>query len=112
MPARKTKGSYLTGFFNWTEALRKFKKHESSDCHKTSVDYAVPKSCGNVIEMANEESKKTRQSNRCCLVNIIEILQYLCRQGQAIQGDTDNESNFYQLIKLRGKDDSSIDLID
>ena len=56
--------------------------------------------------MTNEESKKVRQINRRCLLKIIENLQSLCRQGQAIQGDTD--SNFYQLIKLRGKDDPGL----
>ena len=49
--------------------------------------------------------KKTMESNRICF--IIECLQYLARQGQAMQGDTDDESNFIQfiqLLKLRGKD--------
>ena len=35
---------------------------------------------------------------------MIECLQYRARQGQAMQGDTDDESNFIQLLKLRGKD--------
>ena len=96
------------GFCNWKKALDKFRQHESSECHKMAIDYAVnfPKSCRNVIEMTNEESKKVRQINRRCLLKIIENLQSLCRQGQAIQGDTD--SNFYQLIKLRGKDDPGL----
>ena len=36
--------------------------------------------------------------------SLIECLQYLARQGQAMQGDTDDASNFIQLLKLRGKD--------
>ena len=31
-------------------------------------------------------------------------MKYLARQGQAMQGDTDDESNFIQLLTLRGKD--------
>ena len=31
-------------------------------------------------------------------------MQYLARQGQTLQGDTDDESNFIQLLKLRDKD--------
>lgn len=58
--------------------------------------------------MTNDQSKKTRQLNRCGLLKILEIFQYLCRQGQAFQGVTDNESNFYQLIKLRGKNDPAL----
>ena len=36
-------------------------------------------------------------------MKVIECLQYLALQGQAMQGDTDDESNFTQLLKLRGK---------
>ena len=32
------------------------------------------------------------------------VMQYLARQGQTLQGDTDDESNFIQLLKLRDKD--------
>ncbi|CAB3991857.1 zinc finger MYM-type 1-like [Paramuricea clavata] len=72
-----------------------------------AIDYAVnfPTNCGNVIDMTNEQNKKLRQTNCCCLLKIIENLQSLCRQGQAIQGNTDTESNFYQLMKLWGRDD-------
>ena len=38
------------------------------------------------------------------MIKVIECLQYLARQRQAMQGDTDDESNFIQLLKLRGKD--------
>ena len=44
------------------------------------------------------------ESNRICFIKVTECLQYLARQGQAMQGDTDDESNFIQLLKLRGKD--------
>ena len=44
------------------------------------------------------------ESNRICFIKVIECLQYLTRQGRAMQGDTDDESNFVQLLKLRGKD--------
>ena len=44
------------------------------------------------------------ESKHICYIKVIECLQYLAQQGQAIQGDTDDESNFIQLLKLRGKD--------
>lgn len=50
------------------------------------------------------QQKKTMESNRICFIKVIECLQYLARQGQAMQGDSDDESNFIQLLKLRGKD--------
>ena len=57
--------------------------------------------CG---EMSSDAAKKTMESNRICFIKVIECLQYLAQQGQAMQGDTDDESNFIQLLKLRGKD--------
>ena len=50
------------------------------------------------------QQKKTMESNCICFIKVIECLQYLARQGQAMQGDTNDESNFVQLLKVRGKD--------
>ena len=35
-------------------------------------------------------------------------MQYLTRQGIAVQGNDDKESNFIQLLKLRAKDDRAL----
>jgi len=94
------------GFSNWKKALTRFKEHQISECHKAALEYhLIPKTHGNVLEMSSNETKKTMQENRRCLIKIIECLQYLARQGHAIQGDTDDESNFIQLLKLRGRDE-------
>ena len=58
-----------------------------------------------MLEMSSNVAEKTMETNRLCLIKIIECLQYLARQGQAMQGDTDEESNFTHLLKLRGKDE-------
>ena len=94
------------GFSNWKKALLRFKEHQLSDCHKLAIDYQMnfPTTCGNVLEMFNNAAKKTMESNRICFIKVIECLQYIARQGLAMQGDTDDESNFIQLLKLRGKD--------
>ena len=77
-----------------------------SECHKIAIDYEtnLSRTCGNVWEMSSDAAEKTMESNRICFIKVIECLQYLARQGQAMQGDTDDESNFIQLLKLRGKD--------
>ena len=41
------------------------------------------------------------ETNRLCLLKIIECLQYLARHAMPMQGDTDEEYNFLQLYKLR-----------
>ena len=94
------------GFSNWKKALVRFKEHQVSECHKLAMEYqiSIPNTCGNVIQMSNDAAKKTMATNRFCLHKIIEYLQYLARQAMPMQGDTDEESNFNQLLKLRGKD--------
>ena len=37
-------------------------------------------------------------------MKVIECLQHLARPGLAMQGDTNDESNFIQLLKLIRKD--------
>ena len=59
--------------------------------------------------MSSDTAKKTMESNRICFIKVIECLQYLAQQGQAMQGDTKDESNFVQLLKLRGKDGKKTD---
>ena len=98
------------GFSNWKKALTRFKEHQTSECHKLAVDFEVniPQTHPNFCEVSNEQAKCVMQKNRKCLIKIIECLQYLCRQGQAIQGDSDEESNLIQLLKLRSKDDGDL----
>ena len=88
-PLRKTR---------WKKALARFKGHRVSECHKIAIDYEtnLSRTCGNVWEMSSDAAKKSMESNRICFIKVIEWLQYLARQGQAMQGDTDDESNFIQ----------------
>ena len=96
-----------TGFTNWKKALTRFKEHQVSECHKMAVDYQlrIPKACGNILQVSSDVAKETMEKNRRCLAKIIECLQFLARQGLTLQGDTDDESNFIQLLKLGAKDE-------
>ena len=75
-------------------------------CYIVAIDFEtnLSRTRENVWEMSSDAAKKTMESNRICFIKVPECLQYLARQGQAIQGDTDDESNFIRLLKLRGKD--------
>ena len=94
------------GFSYWKKALAQFKERQVPQCHKIAIDYEtnLSRTCGNVWEMSSDTAKKTMESNRICFIKVIECFQYLARQGQAMQGDTNDESNFIQLLKLGGKD--------
>lgn len=102
--------SFLTdGFSNWKKAAEKFTDHQTSYCHKASLDIEANLTQNrNIIEIMSAEATKTMQSSRLCLMKVIESLQYICRQGLAIQGSTDSSSNLFQLLKLRGKDVPSL----
>ena len=106
--ARNKESAFISeGFSNWKKALTRFEEHQTSDCHRMAVEYytSIPKTCGNILEMSNDIAKKTMEINRMCFIKVIECLQNLARQGQAFQGHADDESNFTQLLKLRGKDE-------
>ena len=107
LKVEKTKDAFLsTGFSNWRKALDSFKDHEKSKFHVAalSLELVVPK-CGNVREMTNENLKIKMAENRKCLLKIIETIQFLGRQGLASRGkENDENSNFWQLLKLRTKD--------
>ena len=53
--------------------------------------------------MIDENEKKRRKLNRRIFLTILETLQYLARQGLAVRGDDDDESNFIQLLRLQSK---------
>ena len=93
-----------TGFKNRNKVLVKFKEHQGSKCHRAAVNNKVIVSqCANVAEMMNEKESDNMELNCCCLITILESLQYLVRQGLALHGNDDETSNFYQLLKLRAK---------
>ena len=96
-----------SGFFNWKKALVKFKAHQTSQCHKESVEKVsekpVHKDIGETLS-AQHTSEKTQ--NRECLKKIIETLRYLSRQSIPLRkGKDENDSNFWQLLELMAKND-------
>ena len=84
------------------KALSKFKTHQASQCHITSIELEliIPKTNHDMIDLSNKNFQKLREENRQCLAVIIESLQYLARQGILIRGHNDNEWKFVQLVKL------------
>lgn len=106
MEKNKEEAFLSNGFRNWKKALDSFKEHQKSKCHIAALTFEVtiPR-CGNIQEMTSEKIKSNMQENRKCLLKIIEIIQFLGRQGLALRGDeSDENSNFMQLLKLRCKD--------
>ena len=59
--------------------------------------------CRNALEMIDENEKKHMELNRRIFLTLLETWLYLARQGLAVRGYDDNESNFIQLLRLQSK---------
>lgn len=94
------------GYSNWKNAIARFQEHQKSNCHILACEHQVGviASSGNIIEMCSNAADTTMKQNRTCFLKIIESVRFLARQGLAMQGHTDAESNFNQLLKLRAND--------
>lgn len=68
----------------------------------------LPKTTRNVADSLSATHAREKQKNRQILLKIIEIIQYLGRQGIPLRGHDVAESNFMQLLQLRGRDDCRI----
>ncbi|XP_053374024.1 zinc finger MYM-type protein 1-like [Mercenaria mercenaria] len=98
------------GFCNWKDATTKYRKHQQSECHKEAVERHVTlpkqtKDIGETLSAAHSEEKK---HNRAQLLTILRNIRFLARQGVALRGHDEDDSNFLQLLRLHGETDESI----
>lgn len=80
-----------------------YRRHETSIYHLSAVKaMTIPqKDIGEMLSKKHLEEKKLFGR---MLMNIMQNLQFLARQGIPLRGHIDAESNFIQLMKLRGND--------
>ena len=99
------------GFSNWKNPTVSFKKHECSDCHLNATEVMIkfPAQVGDIGEQLSTRYKEEKAENRDILLKILGNTRFLARQGLAFRGSGDDEnSNFIQLLRLRGDDDDRI----
>ena len=71
---------------------------------------SLPTTCPDIGNMMSTQHADSKKLNRECLLKILSNLQFLARQGIPIRGDGDEaDSNFIQLLKVRGRDDPRIE---
>lgn len=101
------------GFSNWKDATGSFRKHDSCNCHKEAVEKMItlPATTKDIGETLSELHASEKARNRKCLLKILSNLRFLARQGCAIRGSGEQEtdSNFHQLYKLRCEDDPGLE---
>lgn len=95
------------GFTNWKDACSSFRKHETSKYHVDAV-HVITKPQKNVGEMLSQAHSQQKKLNGHMLMTVMQNIQFFGRQGLALRGHNDEESNFTQILKLRSHDQSEI----
>ena len=79
------------GFSLWNKATGKdgrIPKHENSDCHKEAMEkLCSDKPSENISSVISNEYRKQEEQNRHCLIQIIDVIRLLVRQGLPLRGD-------------------------
>ena len=69
----------------------------------------LPKTTRDIGELSSSSHVRDKLQNRSYVLKIFQTIQFLSRQSLALRGDkNDQESNFIQLLKLRGIDDPNV----
>ena len=102
------------GYSNWKDASDDkggFVSHECSSAHRRAVEVmeTLPKATCDIGELCSSAHADEKLQNRSYVLKVFQTIQFLSRQSLALRGDqNDQESNFVQLMKLRGIDDSNV----
>ena len=94
----------LDGFKNWKKAVEHFNRHSISECHRECISKARSLTRPSIVDQLSSEASKAKCRNRRMFLKVLSSLQYLLRQGLAIRGHKDEDSNLYQLLKVRCED--------
>ena len=104
----------LRGYCNWKDASGDkggLASHESSSAHKRAVEVieTLPRTTRDIGEQLSSTHAEEKLRNRAYIFKVFQTIQFLTRQGLPLRGDqNDLESNFLQLMRLRGADDDNI----
>ena len=96
------------GSCNWNDATASFTRHEQSKSHKeaTNTIFTVSSCYKDCAEMLSSQHAKEKADNRHMLYKILSNVRFLVQQGLPLCGSRQgDDSNFIQLLKLRGTDD-------
>ena len=98
------------GYKIWKRGTTGFKTHESSECHREAIEVIeLQRKCADIGEKLSVYRSEERSKNRQIFSTILRNIRFLARQGLALRGSIEEESNFIQLLKLEGEVDSQIE---
>ncbi|XP_046842027.1 zinc finger MYM-type protein 1-like [Xenia sp. Carnegie-2017] len=103
-------GSYEVGFDNWKKGCEKFNEHENSYAHKEACATS-DKGQLSISIACSSLALETQQLRRKGLISHLQTLKTLLRQGIAIRGRTDFESNIHQFNLDKAINDKALKLL-
>ena len=107
--AKKGDDAFVSnGFNNWKKALERFSQHSQSDLHKESILKIQLINQKGVDTLNNEQIMVSQRNHRQMLIKQLSSLKFLLRQGLAIRGHDEIQSNLVQLLNLRSNDCSEL----
>ena len=107
--SRNYKAAFIeNGFTNLKKARERFHDHESSNVHAEAImKLGSTKSASSVDTLLSKQLENQQSNHRVMLINVLEAIKYLTRQGLSLRGHhEDNESfegNLYQLLQLQSE---------
>ena len=97
------------GFRNWKKGKERLKEHERSDDHRNALTKAR-KLQRNIASELDKQVSDLQSQRRQGLVSHLNTLKTLLRQGIAVRGHADKESNIVQFDKDKAIDNPALAL--
>ncbi|KAH9379775.1 hypothetical protein HPB48_020417 [Haemaphysalis longicornis] len=93
------------GFNNWKKGIEKFQRHEKSLFHCLSASRQLSREKGiRVVQLLSQHRSRQQEEARQAVRAIVSSVRYLCRTGQALQGQTKDDGNLLDLLDERSQD--------
>ena len=109
LPSKAENSFTVNGFKFWNRANEAFSKHEKSEAHRDAVyKFSQLFYQRNVLDQVNAQYSSERKEATRCLTEIFTTLQILGRQGLAVRGKDDFNSNIRQILRLRTRDNKEL----
>ena len=85
----------VRGYKNWKQGTTGFKTHESSECHREAIEVIeLPRKCADIGGKLSAYHSEEKSKNRQIFLTILRNIRFLARQGLALRGSIEEESNF------------------
>ncbi|XP_078495463.1 zinc finger MYM-type protein 1-like [Ciona intestinalis] len=93
---------WIEGFNDWRKGRAAIRKHGSSEIHRECVSAKLNDS-SRAADLVTDISVSKMKENRIALNALFDAICFLGRQGLALRGYTEENSNLVQSLKLLGK---------